>query len=75
MEVIRIDFQHFCRGIYNEIEGVSNQDTFVIEMFEASGSSYVLMTGVPIVVRTMLLSSSMAGNPFLAKSESPSRTP
>lgn len=40
-EVICIDFQHFCRGIYNEIEGVSNQDTFVIEMFEASGSSYV----------------------------------
>lgn len=39
--MIRIEFKYFCRGIYDGIEGVSNQDTFVIEMFEASGSSYV----------------------------------
>lgn len=35
-----IDFKHYCRGIYDNFEGVSNQDTFVIELFEASGSSY-----------------------------------
>lgn len=40
-EVSRIEFKHYCKGIYDETQGVPNQDTFVIEMFESSGSSYV----------------------------------
>lgn len=39
--VLCIDFAHFCKGIYGSVEGVANQDSFVIEVFKASGSSYV----------------------------------
>lgn len=38
--VICIDFAHFCKGIYGSVEGVSNQDAFVIDIFKAAGSSY-----------------------------------
>lgn len=38
--VICIDFAHFCKGIYGTVEGVANQDSFVVEVFKAAGSSY-----------------------------------
>ena len=38
--VICIDFAHFCKGIYGSVEGVANQDFFVVEIFKAAGSSY-----------------------------------
>jgi len=38
--VICIDFAHFCKGIYGSVEGVANQDSFVVEVFRLSGSSY-----------------------------------
>ena len=38
--VICIDFAHFCKGIYGSVEGVANQDSFVVEVFKAAGSSY-----------------------------------
>lgn len=39
-EVIRIDFEHFCKGIYDSCEGIANQDDFVIDVFKAAGSTY-----------------------------------
>ncbi len=39
-EVICIDFAHFCKGVYTAVEGIANQDSFVSEIFKASGSSY-----------------------------------
>ena len=38
--MICIDFAHFCKGIYGSTEGVANQDSFVVEVFKAAGSSY-----------------------------------
>ena len=38
--MICIDFAHFCKGIYGSVEGVANQDSFVMEVFKAAGSSY-----------------------------------
>lgn len=29
--VICIDFAHFCKGIYGTVEGVANQDSFVVD--------------------------------------------
>ncbi len=38
--VICIDFAYYCKGIYDSIEGVANQDSFVVDVFKAAGSSY-----------------------------------
>lgn len=38
--VICMNFAHFCKGIYGSTEGVANQDSFVVEVFKAAGSSY-----------------------------------
>lgn len=35
-----MDFSFFCKGIYDSMEGVSNQEVFVHDIFRASGSSY-----------------------------------
>ena len=39
-EVIRIDFEHFCKGIYDSLDENANQDDFVIDVFKAAGSTY-----------------------------------
>lgn len=41
--MICIDFAHFCKGIYGTVEGVANQDSFVVEVFKAAGNSYAFI--------------------------------
>lgn len=38
--VICMDFAHYCKGIYGSTEGVANQNSFVVDVFKAAGSSY-----------------------------------
>lgn len=38
--MIFIEFAFFCKGIYDYIKGVSNKDSFVVDIFQAAGSSY-----------------------------------
>lgn len=38
--MIFIEFAHFCNGIYDFTEGVSNKGAFVISLFRAAGSNF-----------------------------------